>query len=138
MSFDPDDSLIDPLDALLSAEPSAAPVPGPDGFFPNIVMDPEPLPEATPEHFICLRGPCRHYMETSVMFPASNPRGQLKKPKQITRMCSALPQTYMDLTDENVYTCSKWSPLTPAELTAEEQLREDYYQRNPQISRNGE
>lgn len=100
---------------------------------------PEPVPAATPENMVCLRGPCRHYWEVVVPFEAGNPQGTwaelrddsgepLEAPREILRTCLASPSREFDLSDACVLSCSKWDPISAAEVAALEFRRTNYYQ----------
>lgn len=124
MLNDDDDDVNDPLNRLLADEVDFAPTPGPNGFAPSLPMVPEPIPPATPETMVCLRGPCKHYMELQSMFQHGNTKGTLEHvPKQTNRFCRAIEGTDIDLTDELVYNCSEWEPLLKAETLLRETRR---------------
>lgn len=59
----------------------------------------------TPENFVCLKGPCKHYAEVLVKFDAGNVD---KEFFQVRRYCKALSANneLMELTDGNIYRCS--------------------------------
>lgn len=128
------DLSVDPLDRLLETEPAVVPVAPDGGFAPTIVDYPEPIPEATVQTMVCLRN-CRHYFETAVPFAAGNPKGTFKKlPVQTTRYCTVTASP-IDLTDENVFDCTRWDPLEPDVLAATLKRREDWYAANPDVTR---
>lgn len=107
-----DSKFKDPLDDILSADLAPLPV-GPGGdFIPGIGnYEQEPLPPATPEHFVCLRGPCKHYMELRQNFPVGNSAGTLERlPVQISRSCLRLVGVEIELTDTTVRDCNQWDP----------------------------
>jgi hypothetical protein len=106
-----DDKLVDPLESLLETAPAEMAF-GPDGgFAPQAVGLPAPIPEASTDTMVCLRGPCRHYYEVRQAFDAGNPVGSLEKlPVQYTRACFANPGSHIDLTDEAVFGCLHWDP----------------------------
>ena len=118
---------IDPLDAFLAEEVSPLPV-GPDGgFMPQLPIQPEPIPQATPETMVCLRD-CRYYLEVVSLFKAGNSKGTLGyQPKQINRFCRAIPGDQIDLTDELVSECSDWDPIPVESLTDREKRRKDWF-----------
>lgn len=126
-----DDELDDPLNRLLADETDLAPTPIAGGFVPVMPLEPEPIPEATPETMICLRGPCRHYMELQSMFQHGNTKGTLDHvPKQQNRFCRAIEGTDIDLTDEVVYECTEWDPLLKAETLARKVRRDQWLEEN--------
>lgn len=128
---DNDDDLINPLDALLAAEPSQLPVGPSGGFAPQVGYAEEPIPPAIPETFMCLRQ-CRYYMEAQTGFPAGNPKGSFSRPvRQITRYCIKTPGNPVDLTDENVFECNQWDPEDSELVKLRAARREEYYAANP-------
>lgn len=129
MINDPDDEdFDDPLNRLLAEDFDPGPVPGP-GFMPTVGPMPEPIPPATPETMVCLRGPCKHYMELTSMFQHGNTKGTLEHvPKQTNRFCRAIDGTDIDLTDELVFDCSEWEPLLKAEKLVRATRRAQYEQ----------
>jgi hypothetical protein len=107
-----DDAMIDPLDTLLAEEIPPLPPTAPDGTFVPTLIQPEPIPEATPETMACLRGPCRFYVEIKSRFQHGNTKGTLDhEPVQINRFCKAIQGTDIDLTDELVHDCNHWDPM---------------------------
>lgn len=135
-----------PLESFRKLEVSPLPPLAPDGgFAPGPIGLPPPLPPATPEHFVCLRGPCRHYWELVTEMPAGNPAetfgpdgltdqdGQpVQIPRQITRTCTAHVGTETDLTDDNVYACNRWDPLEPGELKKIRKRQAAYFHDHPE------
>lgn len=121
------EDLVDPLDALLSnVGPLNLPPIAPDGgFAPVAPLMPEPIPAATPENFVCLRG-CRYYMETRMPAALGNTRGTFAQaPMQITRYCNRMPGYVVSLVDEVVSDCSEWHPYTAEELCLREAARSE-------------
>lgn len=116
----------DPLDSLLAEDLQPLPI-GPDGGFnPTLPVQPEPIPEATPENMVCLRD-CRYYMEVVSRFNAGNAKGTLGfQPRQINRFCKAIPGTDIDLTDELVSECSDWDPIPVDEVVAKSKRRQEW------------
>lgn len=124
-----DDDLDDPLNRLLADEIELAPTPQGNSFVPNMPLMPEPIPAATPETMICLRGPCRHYMELTSLFQHGNTKNTLDHvPKQTNRFCRAIEGTDIDLTDELVFECSNWEPLLRAETLVRSARRDQWEQ----------
>ena len=132
-----------PLDQYQNVELSPIVV-APDGGAVIPVGQPAAVPAATPENFICLRGPCRHYWHLETFMASGNPKGTwgpgglkdadgkpIRVPRQINRTCLAHPGTETELTEDCVYECNKWSPLTPGELGDREKRAEKYYKINP-------
>jgi hypothetical protein len=101
-----------PLPAgLLSTKPGALP---PQGARRK-------LPLATPEHFVCLRGPCRFLMETTSPAEVENDDYE---PIATDRYCKALPGVLLELTENAVYSCSDWDPEVKSH--EREKRRKDY------------
>jgi hypothetical protein len=104
-----EDKLVRPMDFI--AETPFTPVaPLPEGKVPHLALAPsEPTPPADPEHFVCLRGPCRHYTEIVSLSDAES-----KIPgfvtTQINRYCGVVRGVIIDLTEDNVFSCSRWDP----------------------------
>lgn len=59
----------------------------------------------SPENFVCLKGPCKHYAEVLVKYDAGNIDREFF---QVRRYCKALSANneLMELTDGNIYRCS--------------------------------
>ena len=124
--LDDPDALIEPLDAILSA-PAQLPITPDGGIAPQGVGMPEPIPEATLESMICLRGPCRHYHEMTSKFPAGNPTGTLNGlPDQINRSCTYVPGSCTDLVDECISACNNWDPVDLEYTEAREARRVEW------------
>lgn len=77
--------------------------------------------------FVCLRGPCSHYMEQTEPAEVHNVEEGLL---QTTRTC--LVKTGADLTEQTVYDCNLWSPITAASVAERTAAREAYWAANPQ------
>jgi len=106
---------------------------GPDGapMLAGFLEVGPPIPQATPNTFLCLRGPCRYYLEIHSMADMET-RGLDKPPKQINRHCRVIPGIDFDLTDDCVYACSDWDPLEPKAIAEREARRDRYYQQRKQ------
>lgn len=102
--------IVDPLEALLE-DVEIAPI-SPMGIFaPETNFAVEPIPEANEENLVCLRGPCRHYLQIEQRFNHGNTIGTLHdRVVQINRYCLRHHST-IDLTDECVYACNEWDPI---------------------------
>lgn len=135
-----------PLEQYADVELGPLPPIAPDGgFAPGPIGLPPPVPAATPEQFICLRGPCRHYWQISTYIASGNPKetwgegglvdletGEpLREPRQISRSCRAQPGIEIELTEDCVYECNLWDPQTPRELVKIRKRREKYYRSHP-------
>lgn len=115
-----------------------APLPvGPDGNpTPGVVGLPDPLPPATPEHWICLRGPCRHYMRMVGVAELGNPEGTFEKdaiPRQHYHWCLGIPGQYTDMGEDMIFECNRWDPVDEdaPEHLARERRRSKYLQLHP-------
>lgn len=104
------------------------------------------VPAATPENFICLRGPCRHYWQTESYLDSGNPDGTfdgpnglkdadgnpIRKPRQIGRACTvAVPET--ELTEGLIYDCNRWDPLLPSDTKDRAKRVEKFYRIHPRL-----
>lgn len=126
----------------------ALPAIAPDGgFAPGPVGVPPAVPSATPDHFICLRGPCKFYWELETFMAIGNPKDTfgpdglkdpetgvpIRAPRQVNRVClAAAPGLEYELTDELVYDCSRWTPMTARELKQQNKRRSKYLKIYPQ------
>lgn len=128
-----------PLGSLDDVDLGGLAMPGPVGMAPSV-------PAATPEHFMCLRGPCRHYWQLETFFASGNPKETwdaedglknedgtpVRMPRQISRSCLAQPGMETELTDDNVYDCNRWDPMTPRELRQQAKRRSKYLKLHPE------
>lgn len=114
------------LDALMSADSAPLPPMAPDGgFMPSPMGEPASIPEATPETMICMAGPCRHYVEQSAWFPSGNVEGSPGyNARETVRYCDRLRSAHISLTDEIIFDCNAWIPLSPAETKERAKNRE--------------
>jgi len=138
-------------------DPSPLPPIAPDGGFMSTPIAQAPsVPAATPDVFVCLRGPCRHYWELQTFMGSGNPKdtwgdgglrevesvdedgevtygeGEVQMPRQSSRSCLAHPGTETELTDDAVYHCSRWDPMTPREVRRIERRREKHFKLHPE------
>ena len=123
-----DDDVVNAMDRAMDVEmPAATP-----GFAPKGVGMPEPIPAATEESFVCLRGPCRYYLELVQFFGAGNPEGTPGVKNEGTiRMCLRPSGEPIDLVDELIYSCNQWDPSID---TARDQRQATWYTSNPEIA----
>lgn len=121
-----EDDRVDPFDAILEDEGQVGGF-SPEGVFAGAeAVGPEdPIPEATAENMVCLRGPCRHYVEITKRFKAGN-RGMDRQFTQATRFCNALTSEWIELTDEAVFDCNRWEPMSTEELVRIRTAREQF------------
>jgi hypothetical protein len=106
-----------PGETFKDVEPAPMPPLAPDGgVVPGAgIAPPSAAPAATPENFICLRGPCRHHWKIETTSSAGNPEGTfealgVREPRQIHYICLVHPGLETDLTDDCAYTCTRWDP----------------------------
>ena len=134
MSNNDDFDGIDPLDAILEGNDFNPAMPGGPA---TAISQPEPIPEATPENFVCLRGPCINYMEVTHRFNHGNREmGDEFAPKQYTRYCLKTINP-IELTDELVHDCSHWCPMGHKEHAKVEAARNAYRKRAEGKQNNG-
>jgi len=111
-----------------------APDGGIDGDMAAAMMgQPAPVPSRTPEHFICLRGPCRHYWALVTMAQEGNPEETwahlgIAAPRQHRHTCLVNPGFETDFGDDNAYECNKWDPMGESELFQLKARRDAYYE----------
>jgi hypothetical protein len=144
---DEDDKHKSPIDQYKDVELGGLPAIAPDGgFMPGPLGVPPSVPAATPADFVCLRGPCRHYWQLETFMASGNPSDTwgegglvdvetgkpLRIPRQINRSCLAHPGTETELTEDCVYSCNKWDPLTPRELKARGKRQTKYFKLHPE------
>lgn len=111
----------------------------------GLVGQAAPIPPASPDTFVCLRGPCRHYWELVTFMASGNPAetwgpdglkdddgNPIRMPRQINRTCLAHPGTETELTEDTVYACNRWDPLTPREVRARDKRIRKYLKLYPQ------
>ncbi len=89
-----------------------------------------PIPSATPENFVCLRGPCMFYLEIASGADVNAPTLE-RDPIQINRYCRAIPGIEVDLTEDNVFACNAWDPEAPKAVEARETRRINYLNSHP-------
>jgi hypothetical protein len=137
-----------PRDTYAGIPPAPMPPLAPDGGLVPVAMgNPPPVPPATPELFVCLRGPCRHYWQISSHLVSGNPeetwgedglrdeRGQpLRAPRQITRACTYQAGVDTQFTDDIVYACNRWDPVLPKDEARLEKRRRIYLKQFPQYA----
>ena len=143
---DDDGKYRDPALVYDRVAPSPLPPMGPDGgpLGTGGVGPPPPLPAATPDHFVCLRGPCLHYWQMETHMDAGNPaetwgedglrddEGKpVRQPRQISRTCLVHPGVEVELTENVVYACSRWEPQLPGDLKRRDKRRRVYLKQYP-------
>lgn len=137
-----------PLETYARIEAAPLPPMSPDGgVMPGAgLAPPAPVPAATPDNFVCLRGPCRYYWEIVTHLVSGNPKDTwdvedglkdqdgkpLEAPRQISRSCLVHPGGETELTDDVVYRCNRWDPLERSDVKAVEKRRRVYLKTFPQ------
>jgi hypothetical protein len=94
----------------------------------------EPIPPRHPDHFVCLRGPCRHYWHLVTMAKAGNPQETwealgLPAPRKHHHVCR-IDNTSFE--DDNAFECSLWDPMDPDDLVQLRTRRERYFADHPE------
>ncbi len=131
---DEDNGVIDPLDSFLDADLGQLPMASDGKFIPNTaVFETEPIPDSNEENFICLRGPCKYYLEMIPYFNAGNTKGSLDhRPIQFYRTCMRIAGYELELTDSCMMACNQWDPLSPFEKERLELRRNENYLNLPE------
>lgn len=116
--------------------PPAMPIAPDGGIDGGMIGQPAAIPPRTAEHFVCLRGPCRHYWHLVTMAQEGNPADTWKAlgidaPRQHHHTCLVNPGWETSIEDDNVFECSKWDPLTDHDLIQLKTRREEYFERHP-------
>lgn len=107
---------------------------------PNLSSAPQPTPhmglgespldslevEDLADVFVCLRGPCQHYVETLEPAAVHNPEEGLMARN---RTCLLLKS---DLTEGTVLDCNRWEPQNSVAQDYCNRSREEYWKANPQ------
>lgn len=92
------------------------------------------IPAATPENFVCMRGPCRHYWRLVSDAHLGNPEETLVeigiKGQQVHHTCTVNPGTETSFADNVAYECSRWDPMTPREIKKIASRRKAFWRRN--------
>ena len=95
---------------------------------------PPPVPPRTPEYFVCLRGPCRHYWSVVTMAQEGNPEDTwthlgIDPPRHSHHICLVVFGMETEYADDNVYECNRWDPAKPADLVRLERRQQRYRKR---------
>jgi len=104
--------------------PSPLPLAPDGGVAPGPPIALSSIPEAIPANFVCLRGPCRYYFEIASHFEGEAPEGIT--PKQFSRVCTVVKGVETDITDNVIYACNMWAPITIASLIRKKINKIDY------------
>ena len=144
---DEDDKSRTPIEQYKDVELGGLPPIAPDGgFAPGPVGMPPGVDAATPANFMCLRGPCRHYWQIETFMASGNPKETwgpdglkdpdtglpLRVPRQISRSCVANPGHETELTEDCVYDCNRWDPLSPREVRGRDKRAAKYLKLHPE------
>lgn len=118
----------DPLDTLLEEE-IASPIGANagSGAMPGRSLFATPIPDASPDSMVCLRGPCEHYVQITQRLKHGNTEGTFapgEEPALTTRFCGYFAADPIDLTDEVVWDCSEWCPRDPADVAERKRIRD--------------
>lgn len=97
------DEEIGPLPISVSGPTSAA------------FVDNSPLKEQTPENFICMKGPCIHYVEIVTKGSYADVPGS-EETKEMNQFCRCIPGDSIELTDMFVLRCNQYMPISEAKL----------------------
>lgn len=140
---DQDDKVKAPIDQYKDIEPGPMQI-APDGGIMLTMGQPAAVPPATPDNFVCLRGPCRHYWRMETFMASGNPKGTwgpgglkdehgkpVRVPRQINHTCLAHPGTETELTEDCVFVCNKWDPLLPSDLADRIKRQDKYFKLHP-------
>lgn len=95
---------------------------------------PKSLPQVAPIP-ICELGPCHHYHRVATRMDAQDPLvlaagEQAQIFVQIGRACYPSPGVEFDITSDPPRECSRWTPMTPAEVAEAEARRFAYAERH--------
>jgi hypothetical protein len=58
----------------------------------------------------------------------------IRQPRQINRSCLSAPGNEMELTDDAVYFCNRWDPMTPRELRRREKPQQRHLKMHPELA----
>ena len=136
-------SLVDQYANVQLPPPAIGPAATPIGI--GAVGSAAAVPAARPETFVCLRGPCRFYWELETFMASGNPQTTwdpeiglkdehgkpIRMPRQVNRTCLVHPGTETELTEDVVYNCSRWDPMSPREVRAREKRIAKYFRNYP-------
>lgn len=97
----------------------------------GFIGSPVTAPPRTPEHLVCMRGPCRHYFYRVTLAESGNPASTWEAlgrqpPRQKIHLC--LLDKEFDYDDDTVFECSKHDPMTVSEVAELRHRREQYEQ----------
>jgi len=102
------------------------------------VAGPPPLPAATPENFICMRGPCKHHVHLQTVADYGNPSGTFapgEEPRQHTYLCVAFPGIEIDFTEDCCFACNRWEPMLPIERNRIKSRRARFRKDHPELAK---
>jgi hypothetical protein len=110
---------------------------GPDGAPLPFVGEAPSIPPRSADNWVCLRGPCRHYMHIVGTAAIGNPRGTFeegKEPRQLYDWCLVFNGEPLDMEDDAIFACSHWDPQDPddVEVMQRERRRSKFLKLYPQ------
>jgi len=121
-------------------DPPAAPVAldgGPAPGYGSGGLSQASVPSRSPDNFVCMRGPCKHYWNLTTMADEGNPPDTWKHlgiepPRKHHHICLVNPGFETSFEDDNVFACNKWDPLGLYDLIEIEGSREGYFKLHPE------
>ena len=107
------------------------------GIAASPVGEPPPTLPATPEHFVCLQGPCKHYWKLVTPFDAGNPASTWKAlgrepPKKTHHTCLVNPGHETSFGETVALECNLHTPLLAADLRERTSKLISYYRAFPE------
>jgi hypothetical protein len=133
-----DDHLVPSEKYAKEFEPGGLPIAPDGGIAPGFGSESPPVQQGIDES-VCRRGPCRHYWHLVTDFPSGNPDSTwtdlgIPKPRQHNHACLVNIGMETDLTEDFVYQCNRWDPITPRESDEISMRRELYYREHPEFA----
>jgi hypothetical protein len=94
------------------------------------------LPRATPQEWVCLRGPCQNFLTLQGSFDSQNTKASGEGFKRRYYYCTAIHGSYIELEDEVIYDCNRWDPEDPSEpdVYARDLRRQAFFARHPELA----
>lgn len=119
------------LDPFDGEELEPLPIAADHGLTP--VPPPPPIQPLSHESFVCVRGPCRNYVELTTKGELED--RHLQAPvRQVNRFCRVIEGDAIDLTDMAVYECNRWDPEseTDDDVAMRKERISEYYRKFPE------
>lgn len=130
-----------PESVLATAEAEEAGLPpAPSDALAGLTSGPESPPPRTPEHLICLRGPCKFYWNFVSKGDWGNPSStwtaDMPAPRVHHHVClrSKGLSEELDFSEEHIYSCNQWAPMSAIERASIENRRRAYFDSHPEHS----